>query len=70
MERDSRGGWYSNRARGERAKHEAETGSPDTADVEVIDVSEYHLEPCFDDPFPDYDSEPVMAYANDPDFAA
>jgi len=30
-------GWYSNRARGERAKHE---------------------------------TEPVMAYANDPDFAA
>ena len=28
------------------------------------------LEPCFDDPFPDYDTEPVMAYANDPDFAA
>ena len=23
-----------------------------------------------DDPFPDYDAEPVMAYANDPDFAA
>ena len=22
------------------------------------------------DPFPDYDTEPVMAYANDPDFAA
>jgi hypothetical protein len=21
-------------------------------------------EPCFDDPFPDYDTEPVMAYAN------
>ena len=27
-------------------------------------------EPCFDDPFPDYDTEPVMAYTNDPDFAA
>ena len=41
-------GWYSNRARGERAKREAETGAADTADVEacppgrVIDVSEYH----------------------------
>ena len=23
-------------------RHEAETGTPDTADVEVIDVSEYH----------------------------
>jgi len=23
-----------------------------------------------DDPFPDYDTEPVMAYANDPEFAA
>ena len=22
------------------------------------------IEPCFDDPFPDYDTEPVMAYAN------
>jgi hypothetical protein len=28
------------------------------------------IEPYFDDPFPDYDTEPVMAYANDPDFAA
>ena len=141
-------GWYSNRARGERAKREAEPGVPDTADVDVIDVSEYHppripskkwrelikkvwevdplicpdcgaemkliallddpvviekilrhlklwpeqatpaclsrapptipppdggeriVELCFDDPFPDYDTEPVMAYANDPDFAA
>jgi hypothetical protein len=35
-------GWYSNRARGERAKREAETGAPDTADLDVIDVSEYH----------------------------
>ena len=28
------------------------------------------IEPFFDDPFPDYDTEPVMAYANDPEFAA
>ena len=28
------------------------------------------VELCFDDPFPDYDTEPVMAYAHDPDFAA
>lgn len=28
------------------------------------------IEPCYDDLFPDYDTEPVMAYANDPDFAA
>jgi len=35
-------GWYSNRARGERARHEAETGAPDTTEVDVIDVSEYH----------------------------
>ena len=137
-------GWYSNRARGERAKHETEPGTLDTADVEVIDVSDYHppripskkwrelikkvwevdplicqhcgaemkliallddpavierilrhlklwpeqaepaclsrappptgvdrvMEPFFDDPFPDYDTEPVMAYANDPEFAA
>ena len=34
-------GWYSNRARGERAKREADAGAPDTAGVEVIDVSEY-----------------------------
>ncbi|MDP7135447.1 MAG: transposase, partial [Planctomycetota bacterium] len=146
-------GWYSNRARGERARREAEPGAPETTDV--IDVSEYHppripskkwrelikkvwevdplicphcgaemkliallddpaviekilrhlklwperpesacmpgrslsakaglsrappptgvdrvIEPFFDDPFPDYDTEPVMAYANDPDFAA
>jgi len=32
--------------------------------------SERVIEPYFDDPFPDYDTEPVMAYANDPDFAA
>ncbi len=152
-------GWYSNRARGDRARHKAETGAPDTTDVDVIDVSEYHppripskkwrelikkvwevdplicshcgaemkliallddpvvverilrhlklwpeqaepacmpgrslsakaglsrapptipppkvgervIEPHYDDPFPDYDTEPVMAYANDPDFAA
>jgi hypothetical protein len=31
---------------------------------------EWIVEPCFDDPLPDYDTEPVMAYANDPDFAA
>ena len=35
-------GWYSNRARGARAKREAQTGAPDTAKVDVIDVSEYH----------------------------
>ena len=140
-------GWYSNRARGERAKREAEPGALEATDVDVIDVSEYHppripskkwrelikkvwevdplicqhcgaemklialidddeviekilrhlklwpeqtapaclsrappstpppdservIEPYFDDPFPDYDTEPVMAYANDPDFAA
>ena len=28
------------------------------------------IEPYFEDPFPDYDIEQVMAYANDPDFAA
>jgi len=97
-------GWYSNRARGERAKHETAAGAPDTAEVEVIalidddevigeiprhlklwpeqgapsclsrapppDGGERIIEPCFDDLFPDYDTEPVMAYANDPDFAA
>ena len=152
-------GWYSNRARGERAKREAEPGAPEASDVDVIDVSEYHppripskkwrelikkvwevdpligphcgaemklialiddqsviekilrhlklwpeqtepacmpgrslsakaglsrsppsipppdggeriVELCLDDPFPDYDTEPVMAYASDPDFAA
>ena len=31
--------------------------------------SERIVEPFFDDPFPDYDTEPVMAYANDPEFA-
>ena len=34
------------------------------------DDGERIVELCFDDPFPDYDTEPVMAYANDPDFAA
>lgn len=26
--------------------------------------AEWVIEPCFDDPFPDYDTEPVMMYAN------
>ena len=34
------------------------------------DGGERIIEPYFDDPFPDYDTEPVMAYANDPEFAA
>jgi len=34
------------------------------------DGGERIVELCFDDPFPDYNTEPVMAYANDPDFAA
>ena len=34
------------------------------------DGGERIVELCFDDPFPEYDTEPVMAYANDPDFAA
>jgi hypothetical protein len=34
--------FYSNRARGERAKREVESGAPEPAAVEVIDVSEYH----------------------------
>jgi hypothetical protein len=29
----------------------------------------YNTMPCFDDLFPDYDTEPVIAYANGPDFA-
>ena len=28
------------------------------------EVAEWVIEPCFDDPFPDYDTEPVMMYAN------
>ena len=28
------------------------------------ELAERIIEPCFDDPFPDYDTEPVMAYAN------
>lgn len=35
-------GWYSNRARGERAKREAVSGAPKPTAVEVIDVSKYH----------------------------
>ena len=30
------------------------------------DGGERIVELCFDEPFPDYDTEPVMAYANDP----
>jgi hypothetical protein len=40
---------------------------PDTPPPDGV---ERIIEPFFDDPFPDYDTEPVMAYANDPDFAA
>jgi hypothetical protein len=29
------------------------------------EIAEWVIEPCLDDPFPDYDTEPVMAYAND-----
>ena len=28
------------------------------------EIAERVIEPCYDDPFPDYDTEPVMAYAN------
>ncbi len=28
------------------------------------DVVDWVIEPCFDDPFPDYDTEPVMMYVN------
>ena len=28
------------------------------------EVAEWVIEPCYDDPFPDYDTEPVMMYAN------
>jgi len=28
------------------------------------EIAEWVIEPCFDDPFPDYDTEPVMMYAN------
>ena len=27
-------------------------------------IADRVIEPCFDDPFPEYDTEPVMAYAN------
>ena len=28
------------------------------------EIAEWVIEPCCDDPFPDYDTEPVMMYAN------
>ena len=28
------------------------------------EIVERVIEPCYDDPFPDYDTEPVMIYAN------
>ncbi|AKJ65213.1 transposase [Kiritimatiella glycovorans] len=28
------------------------------------EIAEWVIEPCYDDPFPDYDTEPVMIYAN------
>ena len=28
------------------------------------EIAEWVIEPCFDDPFPDYDTEPVMMYAS------
>jgi hypothetical protein len=39
-------------------------------DTPPPDGGERIVELCFDDPFPDYDTEPVMAHTNDPDFAA
>jgi hypothetical protein len=27
--------------------------------------ADWVIEPCFDDPFPDYNTEPVMVYANE-----
>lgn len=27
-------------------------------------IVDWFIEPCLDDPFPVYDTEPVMAYAN------
>jgi len=35
--------------------------TPARAPPEIVDRV---IEPCFDDPFPDYDTEPVMAFAN------
>jgi hypothetical protein len=29
------------------------------------EIAEWVIEPCFDDPFPDYNTEPVMVYANE-----
>ena len=31
---------------------------------EPPEIAEWVIEPWLDDPFPDYDTEPVMAYAN------
>jgi len=28
------------------------------------EIADRVIEPCFDDPFPDYDTEPMMMYAN------
>ena len=36
------------------------------ADTPPPDGGERIVELCFDHPFPDYDTEPVVAYANDP----
>ena len=36
----------------------------------ALDDGERTIDPFFDDPFPDFDTEPVMAYAKDPDFTA
>jgi hypothetical protein len=29
------------------------------------EIAEWVIEPWLDDPFPDYDTEPIMAYADD-----
>jgi hypothetical protein len=40
-------GWYSNRARGERAKKQAESSEPENpAGIHVIDVSDYQPRRC------------------------
>ena len=49
---------------------EAENANILTAPMPILparappEVAEWVIEPCYDDPFPDYDTEPVMMYAN------
>ena len=68
-------GWYSNKMRGQRKKQAEEEKEAEEVEEGVrVDpqrqtgtdppTGEWVYEPVDQDPFPDYDTEPVLFYAN------